>query len=104
MLEYELHGKYSDQAAGDGIMAAGAMCRQDMLGYAREANLEDEWKDVMEIAEAALKVAQPPARNVGAQAKNLYAWKTSRSRPAGLWAADDDGRHPWFMRRRMKLE
>jgi hypothetical protein len=63
MLDYEMHGKYTTKAlvrhyGGWTHVPAG------LLGYAREAQLENEWQDVMEIAEAALKVAQPPARTL----------------------------------------
>jgi HNH endonuclease len=63
MLDYEMHGKYTTKAlvrnyGGWTHVPAG------LLGYAREAQLENDWQDVMEIAEAALKVAQPPARTL----------------------------------------
>jgi hypothetical protein len=63
MLDYEMHGKCTTKAlvrhyGGWTHVPAG------LLGYAREAHLENEWQDVMEIAEAALKVAQPPARTL----------------------------------------
>jgi hypothetical protein len=69
MLDYELHGKYTTKAlvrhyGGWTHVPAG------LLGYARERHLEDEWKDVMEIAEAALKVVGPPARTT-VETKNL---------------------------------
>jgi hypothetical protein len=69
MLDYELHGKYTTKAlvrhyGGWTHVPAG------LLGYARELHLEDEWKDVMDIAEAALKVVGPPART-SIQTKNL---------------------------------
>jgi Homing endonuclease associated repeat len=59
MLEYELHGKYTTKPlvrhfGGWTHVAMG------MMGYAREAQLEDEWKDVLEVAASSLKVAPPP--------------------------------------------
>jgi hypothetical protein len=63
MLDYEMHGKYTTKAlvrnyGGWTHVPAG------LLGYAREAQLENDWQDVMEIAEAALRVAAPPARTL----------------------------------------
>ena len=63
MLDYQMHGKYTTKGlvrnyGGWTHVPAG------LLGYARERHLENEWKDVMDIAEAALKVAQPPARTL----------------------------------------
>jgi hypothetical protein len=63
MLDYELHGKYTTkglvrQYGGWTHVPAG------LLGYARERHLENDWQDVMEIAEAALRVAPPPARTL----------------------------------------
>ncbi len=63
MLDYEMHGKYTTKAlvrnyGGWTHVPAG------LLGYAREAKLENDWQDVMEIAEAALRVAQPPTRTL----------------------------------------
>jgi Homing endonuclease associated repeat len=68
MLEYELHGKYTIKPlvrhfGGWTHVAAG------MMGYAREAQLEDQWKDVLEVAASSLKVAPPPART-SVQRKN----------------------------------
>jgi hypothetical protein len=79
MLDYELHGKYTTKAlvrhyGGWTHVPAG------LLGYARELNLEDEWKDVMDIAEAALKVVGPPART-SIQTKNLSEVCTLRNPP-----------------------
>ena len=63
MLDYQMHGKYTTKGlvrnyGGWTHVPAG------LLGYARERHLENEWKDVMDMAEAALKVAQPPARTL----------------------------------------
>jgi hypothetical protein len=60
-----------------------------LLGYAREMQLENEWKDVKDIAERALKMALSPERT-SVQGEKPAVWKTSRTQPAGVWAADDD--------------
>jgi Homing endonuclease associated repeat len=69
MLDYELHGKYTTKPlirhyGGWTHVAAG------LMGYAREAQLEVEWEDVLEVAATHLKFAPPPART-SVQTKNL---------------------------------
>ncbi len=61
MLDYELHGRYTTKPlvrhfGGWTHVPAGLLC------YARESQLEDEWKDVLDFAASALKYALPPAR------------------------------------------
>jgi hypothetical protein len=63
MAEYEAQAKYTTKAlvkryGGWKHVAMG------MLGYAKEARLEDEWKDVMDMTADSLKLAQPPARTL----------------------------------------
>ena len=80
MLDYAAHGKYTAKAflrhyGGWPRVPAG------LLSYAREMNLEDEWQDVMDIAERALKVALSPERT-SAHAKNLlYGRRAAADRP-----------------------
>jgi len=80
MLDYPRHGKYTTKAltrhyGGWTRVPAG------LLAYAREMHLEDEWQDVMDITEAALKVALSPERT-SAQAKNLlYGRRAVADRP-----------------------
>ena len=61
MGEYEAQAKYTTKAlvkryGGWKHVAMG------MLGYAKNARLEDEWKDVMDITADSLRLVQPPAR------------------------------------------
>lgn len=72
MLEYELHGKYTTKPlvrhfGGWTHVAAG------LMGFAREAQLEDEWKDVLEVSASSLKYAPPPARRA-APMRNPLPW------------------------------
>jgi hypothetical protein len=69
MAEYETQAKYTSKAlvkryGGWKHVAMG------MLGYAKEARLEDEWKDVMDITADSLRLAQPAARTL-TKAKHL---------------------------------
>jgi len=69
MAEYETQAKYTSKAlvkryGGWKHVAMG------MLGYAKEAQLEDEWKDVMDMTADSLRLAQPAART-SANAKHL---------------------------------
>lgn len=69
MLDYELHGKYTVKPlvrhyGGWTHVPAG------MMRYAKEAHLESDWKDVLEVAANSLKVAPPPARTP-VETKNL---------------------------------
>jgi hypothetical protein len=80
MLDYGAHGKYTTKAL---VRHYGGWQRvpAGLLSYAREMNLEDEWQDVMDIAERALKVALSPERT-SAQAKNLlYGRRAAADRP-----------------------
>ena len=52
-----------------------------LLSYAREMNLEDEWQDVMDIAERALKVALSPERTSAQAKKLLYGRRAAADRP-----------------------
>jgi hypothetical protein len=69
MAEYEAQSKYTSKAlvkryGGWKHVAMG------MLGYAKNARLEDEWKDVMDITADSLKLAQPAAPTL-VKAKHL---------------------------------
>jgi hypothetical protein len=80
MLDYGAHGKYTTKAL---VRHYGGWQRvpAGLLSYAREMNLEDEWQDVMNIAERALKVALSTERT-SAQAKNLlYGRRAAADRP-----------------------
>ncbi|HSK43293.1 MAG TPA: hypothetical protein VLA83_05325, partial [Candidatus Binatia bacterium] len=80
MLDYGAHGKYTTKAL---VRHYGGWPRvpAGLLSYAREMNLEDEWQDVMDIAERSLKVALSPERT-SAQAKNLlYGRRAAPNRP-----------------------
>ena len=80
MLDYGAHGKYTTKPL---VKHYGGWPRvpAGLLSYAREMNLEDEWQDVMDIAERALKVALSPERT-SAQAKNLlYGRRAAADRP-----------------------
>jgi hypothetical protein len=80
MLDYGAHGKYTTKAL---VRHYGGWQRvpAGLLSYAREMNLEDEWQDVMDIAERTLKVALSPERT-SAQAKNLlYGRRAAADRP-----------------------
>jgi hypothetical protein len=80
MLDYGAHGKYTTKAL---VRHYGGWQRvpAGLLSYARETHLEDEWQDVMDIAERALKVALSPERT-SAQAKNLlYGRRAAADRP-----------------------
>ena len=58
-----MHGKYTTKALVK-VTAGGTHVPDGHAGLCREARLENDWQDVMEIAEAALRVAQPPARTL----------------------------------------
>ena len=80
ILDYGAHGKYTTKAL---VRHYGGWTRvpAGLLSYAREMNLEDEWQDVMDIAERALKVALSPERT-SVQAKNLlYGRRAAPNRP-----------------------
>ena len=80
MLDYAAHGKYTCKAF---VRHYGGWPRvpAGLLSYAREMNLEDEWMDVMDIAERSLKVALSPERT-SAQAKRvLYGRRAATDRP-----------------------
>jgi HNH endonuclease len=69
MLDYEFHGKYTIKPlvrhfGGWMHVPAG------LMSYAQKAQLEDEWKDVLELAGKNLRYAPLPAR-MSVQAKNL---------------------------------
>jgi len=61
--DYEMHGKIYDQGAGEELRRLDARTR-DCWGMPERHNWKDDWQDVMEIAEAALRVAQAPARTL----------------------------------------
>ena len=80
MLDYQMHGKYTTKGlvrnfGGWTHVPAG------LLGYARERQMENDWKDVMEIAEAALKVAQPPARTLSKTRTQLPGRRVTANQP-----------------------
>jgi hypothetical protein len=80
MLDYEVHGKYTTKGlvrhyGGWTHVPAG------LLGYARERQLENDWKDVLDIAEAALKVAPPPARTLAKTRTQLPGRRVTTNQP-----------------------